>query len=37
MKGIIDAGQVERLAEPLTKNRYGRYLLKMLKQDDRNL
>ena len=37
MKGIIDAGQIERLADPLTKNGYGQYLLNMLKQDDRNL
>jgi hypothetical protein len=33
MKGIIDAGQIERLADPLTKNGYGQYLLNMLKQD----
>ena len=31
--GYIDAAQVRRLAEPLMKNSYGRYLLKML--DDR--
>ena len=37
LKGYIDAGQIERLADPLTKNGYGQYLLKMLKQDERNL
>lgn len=29
-KGYIDATQLERLAEPLTKNGYGRYLLQIL-------
>ncbi len=29
-QGYIDAGQVERLAEPLKKNAYGQYLLAML-------
>jgi glucose-1-phosphate thymidylyltransferase len=28
--GWIDAGQVERLAQPLAKNEYGRYLMSML-------
>ena len=37
IKGYIDAGQVEKLADPLTKNGYGQYLLNMLKQDERNL
>ncbi len=32
--GFIDAEQVERLAEPLQKNRYGRYLLRIVKDDD---
>ncbi|MCU0842742.1 MAG: glucose-1-phosphate thymidylyltransferase RfbA [Thiobacillaceae bacterium] len=31
-QGYIDAGQVERLAEPLRKNAYGQYLLAMLKE-----
>ncbi len=31
-QGYIDAAQVERLAEPLRKNAYGRYLLAMLKE-----
>lgn len=30
-KGFIDAGQVRKLAEPLIKNDYGKYLLKMVK------
>lgn len=30
-KGFIDAAQVKKLAEPLTKNDYGKYLLKMIK------
>jgi glucose-1-phosphate thymidylyltransferase len=34
--GYIDAGQVERLAQPLLKTTYGRYLLQML-QDPRHL
>jgi glucose-1-phosphate thymidylyltransferase len=29
--GFIDAGQVERLAEPMRKNNYGQYLLGLLK------
>jgi glucose-1-phosphate thymidylyltransferase len=31
-QGYIDAGQVTRLAEPLKKNAYGRYLLNMLSE-----
>ncbi len=31
--GYIDAGQVEKLAEPLTQNCYGQYLMDMLKRD----
>jgi glucose-1-phosphate thymidylyltransferase len=34
-KGYIDAAQLERLAEPLKKNGYGRYLLRIL--DDKVL
>lgn len=30
-KGYIDAGQLEALAAPMTKNDYGRYLLEILK------
>lgn len=30
-KGFIDAEQVNVLAEPLKKNAYGQYLLKMIK------
>ncbi|WP_314138478.1 glucose-1-phosphate thymidylyltransferase RfbA [Buttiauxella noackiae] len=30
-KGFIDAAQVRKLAEPLSKNDYGKYLLKMVK------
>ncbi|MBP2167474.1 glucose-1-phosphate thymidylyltransferase [Erwinia toletana] len=30
-KGFIDAAQVRKLAEPLAKNNYGTYLLKMIK------
>ncbi len=30
-KGFIDAQQVRKLAEPLSKNDYGKYLLKMVK------
>ncbi len=30
-KGFIDAAQVKKLAEPLAKNDYGKYLLKMIK------
>ena len=31
-QGWIDAAQVQRLAEPLAKNGYGRYLLQLIKQ-----
>ena len=31
-KGYINAAQVEKLAEPLKKNAYGQYLLRMLKE-----
>jgi glucose-1-phosphate thymidylyltransferase len=31
--GYIDAGQVERLAEPLRKSAYGEYLLRMIRGD----
>lgn len=31
-KGFIDAAQVERLAQPLAKNGYGQYLLRMLNE-----
>lgn len=30
-KGFIDADQIKKLAEPLSKNDYGKYLLKMVK------
>jgi glucose-1-phosphate thymidylyltransferase len=30
--GYIDAGELERLAEPMKKNAYGRYLLEMLRE-----
>jgi glucose-1-phosphate thymidylyltransferase len=30
--GWIDAEQVQRLAQPLAKNEYGRYLLRMLQE-----
>ena len=30
-KGFIDVSQVEKLAEPLSKNDYGKYLIKMVK------
>jgi glucose-1-phosphate thymidylyltransferase len=30
--GWIDAAQVQRLAEPLAKNGYGRYLLRLIEQ-----
>ena len=30
-KGFIDAAQVVKLAEPLSKNDYGKYLIKMVK------
>jgi len=29
-KGFIDASQVKQLAAPLSKNAYGKYLLKMI-------
>ena len=32
-RGLIDATQLEKLAEPLKKNGYGQYLLELLKQD----
>jgi glucose-1-phosphate thymidylyltransferase len=31
--GYIDAGQVERLAEPLHKSAYGEYLIRMIRED----
>lgn len=31
-KGWIDAGQLEKLAEPMLKNRYGQYLISLLKE-----
>jgi hypothetical protein len=31
--GYIDAEQVVRLAEPLKKNSYGRYLLEMIEDE----
>jgi glucose-1-phosphate thymidylyltransferase len=31
-KGFINAGQLEKLAQPLSKNGYGRYLLQILKE-----
>ncbi|RXD06563.1 glucose-1-phosphate thymidylyltransferase, partial [Escherichia coli] len=31
-KGFIDAEQVKVLAEPLIKNQYGQYLLKMISE-----
>ena len=31
-KGFINAEQVEKLAQPLAKNGYGQYLLRMLKE-----
>jgi glucose-1-phosphate thymidylyltransferase len=30
--GYIDAAQLERLAEPMKKNAYGRYLLDVLRE-----
>lgn len=30
--GYIDAGQLEKLAQPLTKNGYGQYLMRLLKE-----
>jgi glucose-1-phosphate thymidylyltransferase len=35
-KGFIDAEQVQRLAAPLSKNGYGQYLLRMLKDEVRS-
>ena len=32
--GFIDAGQLEQLAQPLAKNAYGQYLLRLLKEDN---
>ena len=32
-RGLIDATQLQKLAEPLKKNGYGQYLLELLKQD----
>ncbi|NOS98666.1 MAG: glucose-1-phosphate thymidylyltransferase, partial [Methylotenera sp.] len=32
-KGFINAEQVEKLAQPLAKNGYGQYLLRMLKEE----
>jgi glucose-1-phosphate thymidylyltransferase len=32
--GFIDAGQLERLAQPLKKNGYGQYLLRVLNEGD---
>ena len=32
-RGLIDATQLKKLAEPLKKNGYGQYLLELLKQD----
>jgi glucose-1-phosphate thymidylyltransferase len=34
--GYIDAAQIERLAAPLAKNGYGKYLLELLRRDVRN-
>ena len=31
-KGYIDAEQLQKLAEPMAKNGYGQYLLRMLKE-----
>ena len=33
-KGYIDAGRLERLAEPMKKNSYGRYLLELLGSEE---
>jgi glucose-1-phosphate thymidylyltransferase len=35
--GFIDAAQLERLAAPLLKNAYGRYLMKLIREKDRFL
>ncbi|OFJ49544.1 glucose-1-phosphate thymidylyltransferase [Janthinobacterium lividum] len=32
-KGFIDAAQLEKLAQPLSKNPYGKYLLNLLKEE----
>ena len=32
--GFIDAVQLERLAQPLLKNNYGRYLIDLLRQEE---
>lgn len=32
--GFIDAAQLEQLAQPLVKNAYGQYLLRLLKEDN---
>jgi len=34
-QGYIDAAQVKRLAQPLSKNEYGRYLLRLVESDAR--
>ena len=34
--GWIDADKVRELAEPMKKNQYGQYLLKMLEKDGHN-
>ncbi len=31
-KGYISAGQVEKLAQPMLKNAYGKYLINILKE-----
>ena len=36
-KGYIDASQVEKLAQPLLKNNYGKYLIEMLQYDTKTL
>ncbi len=36
-KGLIDAEQVEKLAEPMLKNEYGEYLMEMLKYGRDNI
>jgi glucose-1-phosphate thymidylyltransferase len=35
-KGFIDAGQLEKLAQPLAKNGYGQYLQRLLKEEERS-
>ena len=32
--GYIDAGKIQKIAQPMQKNGYGQYLLEMLKQED---